>query len=315
MWDSTLIHNSHSRPVRYNPAMLAARRSLVFVAAMLVASHPVHAQLHQQIERIAAQAHGRVGVACSLPGKTLECDLAAGAGYPMQSTYKLPISMVVLHQVEQGRLKLDQTVHIVPSQLAAPDDYSPLRDEHPHGAADVSIRELIQRAVTYSDNVASDTLLRAIGGGAVATAYFHSLGIDGIQIVYPEQAQNRDERLQYRNSATPRAYVALLRRLADNSPLSPEHTRFLFDCMYASHTGDHRLKALLPPGTPVADKTGTSGQNRPTMNATNDFGLITLPNGQKLAVAVLIADSAAPFAVREHVIAEIGQAIYVAATH
>jgi beta-lactamase class A len=295
--------------------MPAARRSLLFVATTLIASLTVHAQLHSQLEHIAAQAHGRVGVSCSLPGKTLDCDLVANAGYPMQSTYKLPISMVALHEVEQGKLSLDQTVHIVPSELAAPDDYSPLRDEHPHGAVDVPIRELIERAVTHSDNVASDTLLRTEGGGTVATAYFRSLGLDGIEIVYPEQAQNRDERLQYRNSATPRAYVALLRRLADNSPLTPEHTKLLLDCMYASHTGDHRLKALLPPGTPVADKTGTSGQNRPTMNATNDFGLITLPNGQKLAVAVLVADSSAPFSVREQVIAQIGQAIYAAATH
>lgn len=292
-----------------------ARRLLACFAATLTATLPARAQLHEQLERIAAQAHGRVGVSCSLPGKHLDCDLAASAGYPMQSTYKLPISMVALHLVEQGKLTLDQTVHIVPSEMAAPDDYSPLRDEHPHGAVDISIRELIQRAVTQSDNVASDTLLRTVGGGAAATAYFRSLGIEGIHIVYPEQAQNRDERLQYSNSTTPRAYVAVLRRLADHSPLSPEHTRLLMDCMAASHTGDHRLKALLPPGTPVADKTGTSGQNRPTMNATNDFGLITLPNGQKLAVAVLVADATAPFAVREHVIAQIGQAIYEAATH
>jgi beta-lactamase class A len=299
--------------------MPAARRSLTFVAAILIATFTAtitaQAQLHEQLERIAAQAQGRVGVACSLPGKALDCDLAASAAYPTQSTYKLPIAMVALHEVEQGKLTLNQTVHIVPSQLAAPDDYSPLRDEHPHGAVDISIREMIERAVTQSDNVAADTLLRTVGGGAAATAYFRSIGIDGIHIVYPEQIVNRDERLQYRNSATPRAYVTLLRRLADNSPLSPEHTRLLLDCMAASHTGDHRLKALLPPGTPVADKTGTAGQNRTTINATNDFGLITLPNGQKLAVAVLVADATAPFAVRERVIAEIGRAIYAAATH
>lgn len=291
--------------------MLAARRSLLFSTFFLALT--AHAQLHQQIERLAAEAHGRVGVACSLPGKVLDCDLAAGAAYPMQSTFKLPIAVVALHLVEQGKLSLDQTVHIVPSELAAPDDYSPLRDEHPHGAMDVSIRELIERAVTQSDNVAGDTLLRIEGGGAAATAYFRSIGIDGIHIVYTEQQQNRDERLQYRNSATPRAYVALLRRLADHSPLTPEHTQLLLDAMAASHTGDRRLKALLPAGTPVADKTGTSGSNRPTVNATNDIALMTMPDGQKLAVAVLVADAAAPSAVREQVIAQIGLAIYAAA--
>lgn len=291
--------------------MLVARRTLVLLTAILTTT--AHAQLHQQLERIAAEAQGRVGVACSLPGKALDCDLAASAGYPMQSTFKLPLAVVALHRVEQGKLSLDQTLHIVPSQLAAPDDYSPLRDEHPHGAVDISIRELIQRAVTQSDNVAGDTLMRTVGGGAAATAYFRSIGIEGIRIVYTEQQQNRDERLQYRNSATPRAYVALLRRLADNSPLTPEHTQLLLEAMAASHTGDHRLKGLLPPGTPVADKTGTSGSGRPTINATNDAALITLPDGRKLAVAVLVADASAPFAVREQVIAQIGKAIFEAA--
>ena len=295
--------------------MSAARRLLVFLVATLIASLPVHAQLHEQIERIAAQAHGHVNVACSLPGKELDCNLRPGDPLPMQSVYKLPIAVAVLHATETGRLSLTQTLHIVPSELVAPDGYSPLRDEHPHGAVDVSIQELVQRAVSQSDNAASDALLGAAGGPAVVSAYLRSIGIFGISVMDSEKTIDRDERLQYRNAAQPGALVALLRRLADRSPLSPADTRLLLRNMYLSNTGDHRLKALLPPGTPVADKTGTSGQNRPTMNATNDIGLVTLPNGQKLAVAVLVADSTAPFAIRERVIARIGQAIYAAATH
>ena len=45
-------------------------------------------------------------------------------------------------------------------------------------------------------------------------------------------------------------------------------------------------------------------------NATNDAGLVTLPDGRKLAIAVMVADSAAPAAFREHIIAQISQAIY-----
>lgn len=301
-----------------SPRRVPSIAVLMLAAAVAVLTQASRAQtstpLQSQIARIAAQARGRVGVACSLPGASLDCDLDAAAGYPTQSTYKLPIAVVALHEVEQGKFTLDQTLHLVPSQLAAPDDYSPLRDQHPHGAVDISIRELIQRAVTQSDNPAADTLLRIEGGGAVATAYLRSIGIDGIQIVYPEQTVNRDERLQYRNSATPRAYVALLRRLAGHSPLSPAHTRLLLDCMAASHTGDQRIRALLPAGTPVADKTGTAGQYRPTLNATNDIALITLPSGQKLALAVLVADARAPFATRQRVIAQIARAVYIAAS-
>jgi beta-lactamase class A len=295
--------------------MPAARRSLAFFAATLLASFTAHAQLHSQLERIAAQARGHVNVACSLPGRDLDCNLRASDPLPMQSVYKLPIAVAMLHAVEIGRFTLTQTLHIVPSELVASDGYSPLRDEHPHGAVDVSIEELVRRAVSQSDNAASDALLGAVGGPAVVSGYLRSIGIAGISVMDSELALGRDERLQYRNAAPPGALVALLRRLADRSPLSPEDTHLLLASMYASHTGDSRLKALLPSGTAIADKTGTCGQNRPTINATNDIGLITLPNGQKIAVAVLVADATAPFAVRERVIAQIGKAIYAAAAH
>jgi beta-lactamase class A len=168
--------------------------------------------------------------------------------------------------------------------------------------------------VSESDGVASDILIRVLGGPAAVDAYVRSLTIHGIHIMDTEKVLGRDVKLEDRDSAEPRALVALLRLLADRSPLSPEHTQLLLGWMAASHTGDRRIRALLPPDTVVADKTGTSGTGRKFTNATNDVGLITLPDGRKLALAVMVADSAAPAAVREHVIAQISQTIYTAAT-
>jgi beta-lactamase class A len=272
-----------------------------------------HAQLDLQIAGIAAQAHGRVGVACSLPGHDLDCNFHSGEAFPMQSVYKLPIAMATLHAVEPGHLTLNQPVRFLPSDLIAPDQYSRLRDEHPRGNVDVPLEDLLRLAVSESDGVASDILVRTLGGPAAADAYVRSLGIIGIHIVDTEKTLGREVKLEDRDSAQPRALVALLRLLADRSPLPPEHTQLLLGWMAASHTGDRRIRALLPPGTVVADKTGTSGTARNFTNATNDVGLITLPDGQKLAIAVMVADSAAPAAVREHVIAQISQTIYAAA--
>ncbi len=232
----------------------------------------------------------------------------------MQSVYKLPISMTVLHLVEAGRFTLDQPIHFVPSQIAGPGVYSPLRDAHPQGAIDDPLSDLIRRAIIDSDNAASDELLYLIGGPAVANDYVRALGISGISIRDTEAAENRDERLENRNVAQARSLVALLRRLADRSPLTPGHTQLLLGWMESSHTGDHRLMPLLPPGTVVAGKTGTSGADRTYLNATNDIGLITLPDGRRLAIAVLVADATAPEAVREHVIAQVARAVYDAAT-
>lgn len=281
---------------------------------LLALAIPAHAQLSNEISRIAAQAHGRVGVACSLPGRVLDCAQHADAPFPMQSVYKLPIAMATLHAVEQGRLSLNQPIRFLPSDLISPDQGSRLRDEHPHGNVDVPVEELLHLMVSESDGVASDILIRVLGGPAAVDAYVRSLAIHGIHIMDTEKVLGRDVKLEDRDSGEPRALVALLRLLADRSPLSPEHTQQLLGWMTASHTGDHRIRALLPSGIVVADKTGTSGTGRNFTNATNDVALITLPDGRKLAIAVLIADSRAPFAVRERVIAQISQAIYTAAT-
>jgi beta-lactamase class A len=288
-------------------AMAAAR---LLLPLSLTLSITAHAQLSNDIARIGTQAHGRVGVACSLPGRTIDCEVRSMQWFPLQSVYKLPIVMAALHAVEQGRFRLDQNIRFLPSDLISPDQYSRLRDDHPHGNADVPTNELMRLAVQESDGVASDILLRVLGGPASADAYVRGLGIDGIHIIDTEQTLGRDVKLEDRNSAQPRALVALLRRLADHPPLSPEHTQLLLGWLAASHTGDNRIKALLPPGTIVAGKTGTSGTGRNFTNATNDIALITLPNGQKLAIAILVADSSAPAAVRERVIAQIARAVF-----
>jgi len=83
----------------------------------------------------------------------------------------------------------------------------------------------------------------------------------------------------------------------------------------ASVTGPNRLRAGLPPGTVLAHKTGTSGERDGMAPATNDIGLITLPDGRRLAVAVFVTDARADEATRDRVIARIGRAVYDEALH
>ena len=80
--------------------------------------------------------------------------------------------------------------------------------------------------------------------------------------------------------------------------------------MAASNTGPRRLKGLLPTGTVVAHKTGTSGTENGETAATNDIGIITLPNGRHIAIAVFVSDSPADEGTREGVIARIAKAAW-----
>jgi len=77
--------------------------------------------------------------------------------------------------------------------------------------------------------------------------------------------------------------------------------------MHRTMTGPNRVRRNLPAGTAVADKTGTGEAGV----ATNDVGIITLPNGKgHLAIAVLLSGSKLPIEAQEKVIAEIARAAY-----
>jgi beta-lactamase class A len=288
-------------------------KAVCWIVITLAMSTCAQAQLSGEIRAIAARAHGRVGVACSLPGVALDCDVNAAEGLPMQSVYKLPIAMAVLHTVETGRLSLVTKVPFLKSDLISPDQGSPLRDAHPLGGVSLPVEELLRLAVSESDGVASDILMRTLGGPGVVDGYVQGLGVRGMHIRDPEKTLGRDVQAQYRNDAQAQSLVELLRLVADRSPLNTEHTALLLRWMTESETGPHRMKGLLPAGTVVAHKTGTSGSASRVNNATNDAGLITMQDGRKLAIAVLVTDSRESQAVRESVIAEIARTIWLAA--
>jgi beta-lactamase class A len=278
-----------------------------FVGVPALAQEP----LWQQIRVIARDAQGKVSVACSLAGSALNCDLNPNAQPPMQSVFKLPLALTVLHEIEQGTLSLDQSVQFLPQDRILPHVYSPLQDHYPNGGVDVPLRELLRLTVSLSDNVAADILLRLVNGPNAVNMYIAALGIRGFHLQDSEAGLHREVSAQYRNWFEPTPAVQLLRRVSDNSPLTREHTDLLLGWM----TSDHRTKRLegdLPSGIRVAHKSGTSDVDNGVAHATNDIGLILLPDGRRMAIAVFVTDSTADEATREQVIACIARAAYEA---
>jgi beta-lactamase class A len=265
--------------------------------------------LRQQIRGIAADAHGKVSVACSLPGSALNCDLNPNVHPPMQSVFKLPLALMVLHQVEQGTFSLDQPVRFLPQDRILPHVYSPLQNQYPDAGVDVPLRELLRLSVSLSDNVAADILLRLVGGPNAVNTYIAALQVSGFHLQDSEAVLHREVSAQYRNWFVPAGAVQLLRRISDNSPLTSDHTDLLLGWMTpAGRT--KRLEGDLPAGTRVAHKSGTSDVDDGLAHATNDVGLIPLPDGRRIAIAVFVTDSTADEVTREQVIARIARAAY-----
>lgn len=284
---------------------------IILLFSLFVCPAVAQQPLQQQIRDIAADAHGKVSVSCSLPGTPLDCDLDPGAHPPMQSVFKSPLGLAVLHQVEQGKFSLDQPIPFQKSDLILPKPHSPLQDKYPQAGVDVPLRSLLQMTVSLSDNTAADMVLRLAGGPKIVGDYIASLGVTGFQLQDDERALHRNHSLQYRNWFEPRGAVQFLRTIADHSPLTEEHTALLLEWM-SNPSG--RLDGNLPSVTRVAHKSGSSFVDNGVAAATNDIGLISLPDGRKLAIAVFVTDSTADEATGFKVIARIGRAIYDRAT-
>jgi beta-lactamase class A len=266
--------------------------------------------LQQEVRAIAADAHGKVSVACSLPGSAVNCNLDPHAHPSVQSVFKLPLAVATIHLVEAGRFSLDQPIRFLPSGRILPQTYSPLQDQYPDGDADIPLRELLRIAVSLRDNVAADIVLRIIGGPKVVESYVRSIGVNGFHLEDGEHGLQRDVRTQYRNWFEPAGAVQLLRRISDNSPLTSEHTQMLLQWMKDTPRGLHQIKGELPAGTAVMHKTGVSSSSGGVTYVSNDIGLITLPDGRRSAIAIFLTDSSADQTARDAVIARIAKASY-----
>lgn len=257
-----------------------------------------------KIREITQTAQGHVGMAMiSLEdGDTIT--LNGQDRFPMQSVFKLPLAVAVLDQVDRGKFSLDHIIHIRKEELL-PETWSPIRDKFPEGT-DMKLSDILAYTVSQSDNNGCDLLFRLVGGTAYVDEYIHGLGIDSIAIKATEEQMAKTWEVQYTNWASPFAIIQLLQGIHTRQYLSKSSNDFLLKIMKETTTGPKRMRGLLPKETVVAHKTGTSGTNAAGISAaTNDVGIVTLPNGKHYAIAVFVSDSRADEATRDAIIARL----------
>lgn len=288
--------------------MTSLARILVLLLLFPTLTFAQQAKLRSEIETISKQANGIVGVGI-MDLKTRETLLInQDHKFPMQSTFKFPLAMAVLDLVDKGKYKLDQKIHVTRAQLD-PDTHSPMRDKRPGQDFGIAVGELLSYSVSESDNNACDILFELVGGTKKVNDYINSLGVKDIAIVATEKEMKAGWNVQYTNFARPAAYLQLLEIVHKGKVLSKSSHDFLWKILVAGPTGLKRIKGLLPKGTVVAHKTGTSGTNdKGVAAATNDLGIIKLQNKRDIAVVVFVSDATAKIDTRELVIAQIAKA-------
>lgn len=282
------------------------------------------AGLNDRIAQLWRAFPGKTGIAVQRIDGEWALAQRGGDLFPQQSVSKLWVTLTVLDAVDQGRLSLDQMVRIGPDDLTL--FHQPLAARvRSEGAVTMNVRDLIETAITHSDNTANDSLLRTVGGpdavrrfiakkdlGAIrfgpgerllqsgtaglrwTQAYSVGRAFQTARAALPEPTRKAAMDAYLANpvdGASPAAIASALTRLARGNLLSPESTQYLLGVMSRTKSGPRRLKAGLPTGWEFLHKTGTGQDYRGMTAGYNDIGIATAPDGTRYAIVVMLGET------------------------
>jgi beta-lactamase class A len=271
---------------------------LLAAPALLSARAAADEGLPSALAALERRHGGRLGVAVL---DTASLKLVAHRGderFAMCSTFKFLAAACILARVDRGEESLGRRVVYGKADLVP---YSPVTEKHA-GEGGLTIGEICEAAVTLSDNTAGNLLLDSFGGPSGLTAYMRSLGDDVTRLDRRETELNEARPGDPRDTTTPATMVEVMRRTVLGTALSTGSREQLAAWLVANKTGDKRLRAGVPKGWQVGDKTG-SGAN----NATNDIAVIWPPGRAPIIVAAYYADARGSDEERSAVLAEVGR--------
>ncbi|MEM9339930.1 MAG: class A beta-lactamase, subclass A2 [Bacteroidota bacterium] len=269
--------------------------SMLFYLSILDFSMAQHMEiLRQKIDQVIAGKSATVGVA--IRGYDMKDTLSINGNkhLPMQSIFKFHLALAVLHQVDQGKVSLNEVISIDKELVESYNHlWSPIGKAYPNGGK-VALSEILEYTVAWSDNLGCDLLFQLVGGTDSVQSYLHDVGIKDIAISHNEMEMQAKWEHQYENWTTAKAANLALQLFLENvnDLLSTESHDFLLEVLKGTKTGKKSIRGLLPEETVVAHKTGRSGKNdKGLTGALNNIGIIFLPNGSYFYLSVLVTDS------------------------
>ncbi|MET7637986.1 class A beta-lactamase [Streptomyces sp. NPDC005438] len=173
----------------------------------------------------------------------------------------------------------------------------------------MTVRQLCDAAIRHSDGTAGNLLMRDVGGPRGLTSYLRGLGDRASRMDRYEPELNRGGPRDTRDTTTPRAVAGCYRALLLGDTLPTAQRALLRGWLLRNTTGDQRIRAGVPKGWKVADKTGTGNYGR-----AHDVGLLWPPDDEPLVLAVLTDRPDQDAAPREALIAEVTRQVVAALT-
>jgi beta-lactamase class A len=290
-------------------------RYLIGAALSALAVAAPASDLNGRIAAVAAKTPAIVGVAALDIETGRRAALRADERFPMGSVFKFPVALAFLQRVDAGEFSLATSITIEPREFSV--GFSPIRDNAHGKPVALTYGELLTAMLRDSDNTAVDVLLPKLGGPGGVTRRLRATGIPGLRVDRSEREISADlgkpggaskYAIDPRDTATPHEAIELLQRFYRSADgLSASSHSLAMKLMTETKTGENRIRALLPPGTVVAHKTGTMP------GTANDIGVVTSADGKHHTLIAVFtkASTIESLGPRERAIAEVSKAICV----
>ncbi|MFN7400021.1 MAG: class A beta-lactamase [Sandaracinobacter sp.] len=270
----------------HDDSMRLTRRSLLAGVGGLVvagaAPAPAPSAGPATLAALEAQTADRLGFALLDTGTGALTGHRLTERFALCSTFKLFLAGLVLQAAGQGELGLHDAVPITQADLVPP---SPVVE--PFVGKTLSLGQLAEGAQKTSDNAAANLLMRRLGGPHGVTQRLRAIGDQVTRIDRVEPEMNLVIGKDPRDTSTPEAMAQTTARLVLGDVLKPAARAQLASWMVDTQTGLQRLRAGVPTGWTVGDKTGTGyGPGRPTR--VNDVAILWPPHRAPLVAAAFL---------------------------
>jgi beta-lactamase class A len=278
--------------------LLLTRRSFGLGVTVTVAAAPALAD-DDVFSAIEARTGGRLGVAALNLTTGARLTHRADERFPMCSTFKALAVAAVLARVDRGSERLDRWIAYRRADILP---HAPITEAHV-AEGGLPLEALCMAAVTQSDNTAANLILATLGGPAEVTHYARSLGDAVTRLDRNEMTLNTAVPGDPRDTTSPAAMLGDLRAICLGDALSPASRERLTGWMKANRTGDMRLRAGLPKGWTIGDKTGTG------VNGTANDIAIAWTQNRPIVVCAYLTGAKVSDSDQDAAIAEVGRIV------
>ncbi|TCW44854.1 beta-lactamase class A [Bacillus thuringiensis] len=172
---------------------------------------------------------------------------------------------------------LDQRITYTPEDLS---NYNPITEKHVDTG--MTLKELADASVRYSDSTAHNLILKQLGGPSEFEKILREMGDTVTTSERFEPELNEVHPGETHDTSTPEAIAKTLQSFTLGTALPIEKRELLVDWMKRNTTGDKLIRAGVPKGWEVADKTGAG-----SYGTRNDIAIIWPPNKKPIVLAIL----------------------------